>query len=247
MRGPVRVAPGTARARPGHVVRGEKRRGTRDVIPPGLRPSRVANPPAGVSQSLETPRLFIDPIRCEHAPDLFAVLRDPRIYTYIPEEPPRSEEDLEARIRRLVMGPERSVRELWFNWVVRTKEDGKFVGSLQSTLYVGLGSASVAYLFGPAYWGRGFAREGVSAMVSWIGARSDVRVIEALVDTRNLRSIRLLRQLGFRRIKTETRADFFKGSWSDEHLFRLSAVRPSPSQPGKVLPPRADPRPVRRS
>lgn len=216
----------------------KNRSATRDVILQVLRPTTVEDPTGGVSQPLETPRLFIEPIRCEHARDLYHVLRDPGIYAFIPEEPPSSEEALRARIARLVKGPEPAIRELWFNWVVRTKDEGKIVGSLQSTLYVDRRSASVAYLFGPAYWGHGFAREGVGAVLGWLRARRDVRVIEALVDARNLRSIRLLRGLGFQLIKTEFRAGYFKGSWSDEHLFRLPVVRRRLSRRGGDRPSR---------
>ena len=51
--------------------------------------------------TLHTPRLALEPITVAHAAALYPALQDERLYTYIPQDPPRSLQELEARYRRL--------------------------------------------------------------------------------------------------------------------------------------------------
>jgi ribosomal-protein-alanine N-acetyltransferase len=41
------------------------------------------------------------------------------------------------------------------------------------------------------------------------------------IDTRNTPSIALVERLGFHRAETKLEADFFKGTRSDEYIYRL--------------------------
>jgi ribosomal-protein-alanine N-acetyltransferase len=39
-------------------------------------------------EALQTARLTLEPLRLDHAGELFGPLQDPGLYTYIPQEPP---------------------------------------------------------------------------------------------------------------------------------------------------------------
>ena len=55
----------------------------------------------------------------------------------------------------------------------------------------------VGFILHPDYWGRGLAREALSAVVARLFARYPIDAITADVDPRNASSLRLLEGLGF--------------------------------------------------
>lgn len=174
---------------------------------------------------LLTRRLVIEPLRPGDASELYDVLRDPRIYTFLPEDAPPTVDAIRSRFERWERGPEGSIREIWFNWTVRTKSEAKAIGTLQATVVPDEKRALIAVLLSPGFWGQGYAREGVRALVDWLFSRPDIQKVEALVDSRNDRSLGLLYRLGFGRVATERKADHFKGAWSDEHRLALTRER----------------------
>lgn len=169
--------------------------------------------------TLATKRLTIKPLEIVDAGALFPILRESAIYRYIPDHPPTSRDDLKERFRRYCEGPSPGQNEEWFNWLVALKDQGLSVGTLQATIFERTRSASIAYLFGPAFWKQGLATEAVSALICWLLLDKKVLSVTADIDTRNEASIKLVQRLGFRLTRVTPQADFFKGSSSDEYSF----------------------------
>src|SRR5689334_23661391 len=109
-----------------------------------------------------TERLVLEPQLAAHARQMFALLQDPAIYRYENEAPP-SVQWLEERFRRLETRVSADGREQWLNWVVRLRGGG-LIGFVQATIREDR-SASIAYVFGSAHWGRGYGSEAVNAML----------------------------------------------------------------------------------
>jgi [ribosomal protein S5]-alanine N-acetyltransferase len=172
---------------------------------------------------LETPRLLVEWLRPEHAAKLYPVLRDPRIYRLIPDEPPSSEKDLEGLFARYLSGPPPSQRALFLNWAVRLKREGNYIGTLQATVDLEGRRAIVAYLLGPDFWGKGLASEALRALLVYLFSRGDIDSAEARIDSRNEPSLRLVRHVGFELRHMHAKVEYFKGHWSDEYLFRIRA------------------------
>lgn len=170
--------------------------------------------------AIETDRLRLEPLTVEHAAELFGVMSDPRLYTYIPHEPPATLPDLEARFRRFAARRSPCRTELWLNWVLRVKASGLAVGRVEATVRDDR-TATVAYELGTAHWGHGLATEGCLAMATVLFSEYPVDELIAEVDTRNVASIRLLERLGFRRTAERKDADFFKGATSHEFAYAL--------------------------
>src|SRR4051812_24533721 len=83
-------------------------------------------------QPFPTARLDLLPLRVEHATEMAAALDDPALHTYIGGAP-ATLEALRARYERLVAGsPDPTVS--WCNWVLRLREDGTLVGTVQATV-----------------------------------------------------------------------------------------------------------------
>lgn len=83
-------------------------------------------------------------------------------------------------------------------------------------------TAHVAYFTFSAFQRRGFAREGLEAVMSALATHGTHRRVcrfVAEIDTRNIPSISLVRSLGFALEATTPNADHFEGASSDEHRF----------------------------
>jgi ribosomal-protein-alanine N-acetyltransferase len=127
---------------------------------------------------------------------LFGGLSEPNLYQYIEEKPPASIEWLETRYDKLEKRRSPSGGELWLNWALRDKTRQDYVGYCQSTVMLG-GRASIAYVIFRERWRRGYASEAVERMLRFLRERLGVSVVFATVDLANIRSVRLLRRLGF--------------------------------------------------
>jgi [ribosomal protein S5]-alanine N-acetyltransferase len=172
---------------------------------------------------LETDRLRLEPLSRTHAGEMFAIMADPRIYRFIPRDPPPALESLEERYSRLETRTSPAGDELWLNWVARTKRDGSAIGRVEVTIRKDR-SAYLAYELGASVWGQGFATEACRRVIQTLFAEYGVTGIVAEVDTRNALSIRLLERLGFAPGALRKNADFFKGSASDELTFSLGSL-----------------------
>jgi [ribosomal protein S5]-alanine N-acetyltransferase len=168
--------------------------------------------------SLFTARLALEPVRSEHAALLFTALQDPRLYTYIPDDPPASLEALKDRYRRWERRSSADGREVWLNWAARLRANDEWVGTFQATIMEAQ-RALLAYMIFPPYQRQGFAREGCQRVIEHLADRYGAEVVAAEIDTRNTRSIALVESLGFRLVATTHGADTFKGALSDEHRF----------------------------
>ena len=70
------------------------------------------------------------------------------------------------------------------------------IGYVQATVEAS-GRALIAYEFGSAWWGQGYAREATQAMIGELIAHHGARDLAAVLKSANLRSLRLLGRLGF--------------------------------------------------
>src|SRR5437867_7372288 len=143
--------------------------------------------------------MLLEPMRREHAPELFLLYQDPRIYQYMAHRPPSSLEALEARCARLESRRDPKSPDLWLNWVLRLRESRQCIGRVEVTLREDL-TAWLAYELSPLFWGAGYATESCSRVLRVLAGDYAVREVVATVDVRNERSIRLLERLGFERL-----------------------------------------------
>jgi RimJ/RimL family protein N-acetyltransferase len=144
-------------------------------------------------------RLRYEPLITEHAQALFPVLADPAVYRYIDDDIPTSVEELSKRFKQMSSGPPvNRTDELWWNYAVRLVESSLLIGRLEATIVQD--RAEVAYLFGPAYWGQGYATEAMLWLHRQLQARTSASTFWATVRPENLRSIKLLRRLGYAQV-----------------------------------------------
>jgi ribosomal-protein-alanine N-acetyltransferase len=169
--------------------------------------------------TLRTPILALEPLRASHAAEMFDHLSNPDHYTFIPQNPPTSLEVLRERYERLETRRSPNGEQLWLNWAIRLAT-GEAAGLIQATVYPD-GRGAMAYELFQAFQGRGIATEAMRAVLDHLRAKARLARATALVDTRNVKSIRLLERLGFERKRFIKDADTFKGSTSDEFEYEL--------------------------
>ena len=169
-----------------------------------------------------SPRLRLTPIGAADAAAMYRGLQSPRLYDYIPDEPPSSIDAIAQRYARLACGRSPDGSERWYNWVVRDAVDDRPLGFVQATTGIDQDTPCLlAYVIFEPAWGRGIGREAVSALIAHLRDALGRIEFKALIDTRNARSIGLVESLQFRRVATHVAADHFKGAQSDEYEYRL--------------------------
>jgi RimJ/RimL family protein N-acetyltransferase len=130
--------------------------------------------------SIATERLLLAPLRPQDADDMVDVLADPRLHEFIGGRP-ATRDELRATYARLAAGSPRP-DEVWCNWIVRRRSDSQPIGTVQATLTRHQGheswTATIAWVIGVPWQGKGFASEAARALVAWLVSQ-DVHEIVA--------------------------------------------------------------------
>jgi len=163
-------------------------------------------------ESTSTARLVLRPLTEADAEEMAGVLAAPELYAFIGGEPP-TVDGLRSRYARLAVGRSADGSQVWVNWIARLAEDGAAVGTVQATVGdFGAGSesgsdslsghdgfagrcASVAWVVGLPWQGRGYAVEAASALIAWLRERG-VAEIRAHIHPDHAASARVAGRLG---------------------------------------------------
>jgi GNAT superfamily N-acetyltransferase len=141
-------------------------------------------------------RLHYEPLKASHLDELATVLLHPLVYEYIDSHTPDLAE-FKLGLERAIAGPLNGSVEheqTWLNYLVRN-EEGSMIGRLEATLHDGI--AEIAFLFGPTYWGNGYAREGLTWLRTEIERLHGHSSFWATTLPENLRCQRLLYRSGY--------------------------------------------------
>jgi RimJ/RimL family protein N-acetyltransferase len=152
-----------------------------------------------IGETIETERLVLEPLAVHHAEEMVDVLGDPELHTFMGGEPATLAE-LRARYQRLEVGPSPYNQEGWLNWIVRRRDDGQAVGTVQATVAPGARGprASVAWVIAVPYQGEGLGCEAAGALVGWLRDHS-VTDILASIHPENLASAGVAQHVGLTR------------------------------------------------
>jgi RimJ/RimL family protein N-acetyltransferase len=124
--------------------------------------------PEPFERPLVTERLVLRPMRPTDADDLYTILRDPAIDTWMQEAPPEDAAEVRGRIASWRRGPARGSGERWLNWLARTP-DGDPVAHLSATVQGRV--AWLAWIVAVERQRRGYATEAARAVAHHLGAR----------------------------------------------------------------------------
>jgi len=141
-------------------------------------------------------RVYLEPLRIEHADELAPVLDDPLLHAFIGGEPV-DRDQLRARYRRQVVGRSPDGSQRWLNWLVRCREDAQALGTVQATVSQKKDelTAEVAWVIGTAHQGQGYAREAAGLVVTWL-RQQGVQTLDAHVHPQHDASMAVARAVG---------------------------------------------------
>jgi len=135
---------------------------------------------------IRTARLRLRRARMEDLDAIHRVLSDPRAMLYWSTPPHATLDQSRAWLASMVDVPPHENAD----FVI--EHAGAVIGKAGCW-----GMPEIGFILHPDYWGRGFAREAVGAVVDHVFAHFDVPAIIADVDPRNRASLALLGRLGF--------------------------------------------------
>ncbi|MCH9646801.1 MAG: GNAT family N-acetyltransferase [Deltaproteobacteria bacterium] len=145
-------------------------------------------------EPFETERLLMRPLEAADLDDLFALYRDPRVMKYITGEPRSRSETVAALERHL-----EDHRKWGYGLCAAIhKADGKLVGrcGLIPWRFEGPWPAEIAWLFAPAYWGKGLGTEFGREMLRQAWGPLNLDSLVARTYTANQGSVNIMHKLG---------------------------------------------------
>jgi RimJ/RimL family protein N-acetyltransferase len=133
----------------------------------------------------------------QDVPDLFAVFSDPAVMRYWDGAPMASMAEAQDYLAEIDEGFRTRVL---FQWGIALPPDGRIIGTCTLLrLAAAHGRGEIGFAVGKGYWGRGYGTAAVSALIHFAFGELALHRLEADVDPRNERSLRLLERLGFTR------------------------------------------------
>jgi RimJ/RimL family protein N-acetyltransferase len=173
---------------------------------------------------IQSERLLLEPLQGSHAPALFVLLQEPRLYQWISLLPPRSCETLRQRWEELG-NHSMSLGELSLGWAVRRASDGRYVGKCDAEVGADNVASNIGYILGLPFWGQGYATELVRALASHLEQHGIIEQ-RALVTLGNSASERVLSKAGFIRGRVIVDNDTIRGQKHDDVQYVRKACSP---------------------
>ena len=152
--------------------------------------------PADDEMRISTARLELVPLTAADAEGLFPVMNDPALGRFTGETPPADVEAVRAGFARWEARRSPDGAELWLNWVVRRRDDGRAIGLVQAT--VGDESTAVAWTVGADFQRQGSATEAGRALIAWLHDILGVPSIVGSIHPDNVASQTVARRIGLR-------------------------------------------------
>lgn len=169
--------------------------------------------------TLHTERLSLRWLLPADAPALYDVFGDPEVCRYW-SRPALPDLAAAAALQQEIAQcfADRSL----FQWGIAEREGGAVIGTATlAALSREHGRAEVGYALARAAWGRGYAAEALTALISFAFGPLGLRRLEADVDPRNARSIAVLARLGFRPEGLQRQRYCMAGELQDAALYGL--------------------------
>lgn len=177
---------------------------------------------ARLAAPIESPRLWLEPLRATHAAELFDGLQEPELYRWISMDKPESVEDLAAHWRMLEGRRSPDGQFAWPIWVLRRKADGRCLGRLDAEIDAQLNAPNLGYYLLRPAWGQGYASEAVQATTAALRERG-VRRIVSTVTVGNQASARVLQKAGFVFDRILKDKDCIAGQMHDDEAYVWTA------------------------
>lgn len=162
---------------------------------------------------LRTDRLLIRRLTLDDTDFIIELLNTPGWLQFIGDRNVRTKEQAVAYLEN---GPFKSYQQHGFGlWLVADKVDGKPVGMCGLLVRDQLETPDIGYAFLPAFHGKGYAFEVVSAVLLYAKSELGIKKVSAITLPDNVRSINVLQKAGLKFVKVFS----FAGSKEELQLY----------------------------
>lgn len=170
-------------------------------------------------EPLITERLIIRPLVIEDRDPFFAYRSDPEVACYQGWAPPTLEsvEDFLRAMEEVIP----DTPDTWFQVGMCLREENRLIGDIGLHFLPDGAQIEIGYSLARAYWGCGYAVEGLTAVLNYCFGQLNKHRLTASVDPENQRSIALLERLGLRREAYHVKSLLLKGRWVDDVIYAI--------------------------
>ena len=144
---------------------------------------------------MNTDRLTIRPIANADLANIIPIHSDPLVNKYLPYETWENEDDA----KNWYEGVQKKQQEgLAQQFIIERRDDQTLVGTCILFRHDKKArTAEFGYVLGRDYWRQGLMIEAMTAFSNYLQNDLDIKTLNAVVDTPNIKSIKLLENLGF--------------------------------------------------
>ncbi len=168
---------------------------------------------------LESERLVLVRHSLDHIADMYALRTDKTVMKYLDTHPPKSMQDIEAKIEENISNFDNKVG---VNWVITLKESNETIG------YMGIwridkpnNRGEIGYALKKDHWNQGIATEAAKTIINFAFRKMELHTIKANVNPDNIASHHLLTKLGFKKEAHFRQDYFFDGKYLDSAIYGL--------------------------
>jgi ribosomal-protein-alanine N-acetyltransferase len=169
---------------------------------------------------IETERLVLRELRPDDERALYVLFSDPEMMRYWGEP-----HDSLARTKAMVTTIIEAYRaQTGIEWGVTLKSTGELIGKVcHHRLMKAHFRSEIGYILAKAHWGHGLVHEALRAIIAFGFDALKLHSIEAQLDPKNVRSVRVLEKLGFVKEAHLTENYFVHGGFIDTAIYSLLA------------------------
>jgi len=152
---------------------------------------------------LETERLTIKPLTVEDAASLFSyrsLNEVSRFQGFHPKNLADAVDFLNS------ISPQPNIPNTWFQLGLFHKESNINIGDIGIHFLDDSDETEIGCTLAPEFWKKGYAGEGLEAVISYIFNTLEKQIITANIDNGNISSLRLFERLGFK-LTSETNSE----------------------------------------
>lgn len=148
--------------------------------------------------TIETARLRLRPARADDLDNYQSLIYgDAEVMRYLPGGVPRPVERTQATLNVFI---QHQAQHGFSVWAVELKDNGEFIGQAGLWTIPNTAEIEVAYAFGKAHWGNGYASEAARASLRYGFETANLPYILAVANPPNLASQRVMQKIGMKYI-----------------------------------------------
>ncbi|QSJ16998.1 GNAT family N-acetyltransferase [Nostoc sp. UHCC 0702] len=164
--------------------------------------------------------LHLEKVMEHHAEQVYFQLSDPRLYEYLEDEiPTLSQLKHQFKFAALEKSPDNDTMT-WLKWVAILAQY-QYVGVVEIGIFEDA-YAEIGFMTFVDFQNRGLAFSYCSLAIAQARKRFDFPALYASVNEQNQASRKVIDKLGFFLHTINKEAEFIKGKFSDELIYRLS-------------------------